>query len=852
MTDYHESHDPAIEIEQLSLVHGHGQSATLGHGTQNNIFVERPVSRSENRASISVPVGRLSRTHPVRGRAGLVSAIEATFEKGSDSHVQVIHGLAGSGKTSVALEIASHVESAGAQVWWIHGADASAVATGMMAVATHIGVTEVELAQGDAADALWRRLRNLNQRWLLIVDNVNDPAILTAQAGSFADGTGWIRPDVGPQGNVLITSRLATPSAWGQWCTLHQVKMLPDDDGGRMLLDYVPSLSSSAEHAKTLSARLGGLPLALRLAGLYLADTTTNPWPEPNSIVTFEAYRDSIVDGLLPGSEARDKFSQTWNLSLGLLEQRGFTHAPSLLYLLSLFAETRLPFQKILDPITLAERPPFEGINGIHLWKTINALSDLGMIDYVVRQNSSLSTTHYLKIHPLVQHITRISESPGASKAYYLDTASILVHRALAHAEIGDPNDTDSWETWNDVVPHYRQLLATTLLGAATEGAVYQLVGDSCKVSNYLIVRGLQEDAESIGRMSVDAAEASLGSGDLLTIHAHLDLAEVLYRRCKYDEADTQFMLVMEHEADIANDEPGMSEDIRHSYGHFLAERGELATAESLLRTVLNEQVQRLGADSNQALTLKHCLASVLRSQGRLPEALVYYENVLNERTNVLGEKHRLTMQARHNYAHVIDGMGEHDKAEQLHRRLIEDQTAAFGADDRSTINTRHCLAHVFARRNDLVSATTEVRVALEGGRKIYGETHPWTLDLRRCLATLLGSQQQTAAAKEEILAIIDLCSSSLGAEHGSTLRARHELGHMLSDSGDSIGAQKEFSILHATQARILGHKHLDTRGTKSCLEAEKRKAARLAGSYPVHGGGKGKGTRRGKKKRNR
>ncbi|WP_239485009.1 tetratricopeptide repeat protein [Micromonospora humidisoli] len=845
----HNALAPLRDIEQTTLTLGHGQSASLGHGIQHVYYGIHPQLSTlpPVHTTISPPLGRISKERPLRGRYDLITGIQGGSE-GRVAGVHVICGLAGSGKTSVALEIASRSVQAGIQTWWIAGNSGSTLAMGMRTLASSVGVTEIELAHSDPADALWRRLGQLDQPWLLIIDNVDDPSVLDGGGSNFTDGTGWVRPIVGPSGGVLITTRMATPSAWGSWCSLHPTMMLSADDGARMLFDYVPSSAGSIHDARSLSARLGGLPLAIRLAGLYLAETSGIPWPDPDSIATMAEYQKAMDEGLIPDNESRDTFARAWSLSLQLLDNRGFRFARQTLYLLSLFAETLFPFRVLLDPPTLAIQLPFEGINSASLWRTINALADLGMVD-MVRFDGSRELPEHLRIHPVVRDITRIGDPPIANAASYLEAAARLVRRVVEDANIGEADDVKSWKTWGDLTPHVMLLTRSVESADATAGSVQELVPAWCAFSDYLMARGMQADAEELARKSTRATEKLLGSQDSVVLHRRFHLAIVLAGRSKYQEAEGVFAAVVRDYGRVFGTDSLRFLDARHRYADFLRERGEYPKAERILRMVLATESSLRGEMHESTLQTKFCLAKILGDKGEFPAALECFREVLDARIEVLGPNHDHTLHTRHNFAHILSDMGELSEAEKLHRRIIDDYVSKYGPDSPAVFASRHCLSHLLTSQGELVEAMNQATIAFEGRRKIYGETHPSTLEMRTCIASVLTKQEKSDAAEREFRAVIKLLEETLGHEHYQTLRARHELAHAISNSGDSIGAQSALSQLYAIERRVLGPKHSETRDTKLCLEAEKRKASALRGSFPLHGGGKSSGRKKGRKK---
>ncbi|MFG3600262.1 tetratricopeptide repeat protein [Micromonospora chersina] len=613
--------------------------------------------------------------------------------------------------------------------------------------------------------------------------------------------------------------------------------MLDDADGARMLFDYLSPDTGTIDDARAVSAKLGGLPLAIRLAGLYLAETSNNPWPDPHSIVTLAEYGDSLSKGVIPDAEARDALSHVWGLSIDLLDRRGVRFARPLLHVLSLFADAKLPFRTLLDPSILARFSAFAGITGAELWKTVVALTDLGMADQI---HSDAPSSKFLKVHPLVQSVTRISNLSAVDNLELFSIAVALLHHAIEHSGIGTPKQVENWQDWDDLAPHVRALVNRAVAHELPEEFLDYLADAACGVTKYMLSRGLHEESESLTRAALRMSETALGNGHETTLHVVHDLAVVLVRRCKYFEAEAAFRRAISGLRDAVGEESPVFWSTQHDYAHFLEERGELALAESLHREILQVRMGNLDEKDPHLLTFYHCLATTLRRVGKAGEAKEIYEKVLAARTKTLGPNHQSTMHTRHHYAHALSALGLKDDAEELHRQLIEDQVSLMGEDHPSTLNNRHCLSHLLLARGDLEEAVAQVRMALEGRKRVFGEQHPATLDLRQCLASMLAERQEfTAEARQELALVVQLFADTLGAEHSLTLRTRHELAHVLSASDEAIEAQKELARIYAIQLRVLGSKHQDTRETKMCLEAERRRSSRRPGTFPLHGGGK-------------
>jgi hypothetical protein len=384
--------DLAAQVRQDVTAFDRARQASLGSGTQVNYFGEDN-PRADAAVSIAAPVGQRDADLPLRGRKELLTEL-ADASLGA---VRVIHGLGGCGKTRLALEAAWQAQQRAVEVWWVSAADESRLIAGMHAVGHRLDITDAELRRGEAADLIWQRLSGRQHPWLLVIDNADDPQVLAGPAGCVGDGTGWLRPVQSAAGMVLVTSRDGRPASWGPWCHRHAVRMLPADEATEVLADYARhriGLGSDAE-AAALAIRLGRLPLALKLAGSYLAEAAAVPaaFAGPGLLRTYRDYQQAVEQGQLdvafpaPGGaeltpeQARGLIGRTWDLTLDLLETRQLPETRPILRLLASMADAPVPHELLLDPAILADSPLFPGITGPRLWQALQALAGFGLID---------------------------------------------------------------------------------------------------------------------------------------------------------------------------------------------------------------------------------------------------------------------------------------------------------------------------------------------------------------------------------------------------------------------------------------------------------------------------------------
>ncbi|MGW7463730.1 AAA family ATPase [Streptomyces xantholiticus] len=200
----------------------------------------------------------------------------------------VVCAAGGVGKTTVAAKLAAVAEAAGYRVFWIRWRTSAQLAQQMTQVAVACGISQEELqatraGQVSLPDLIWRHLAG-TRRWLLVIDNADEPKAIGPESETVASYRGWIRPQGG--GLLLITTRDTSAITWGPCAHLLRLAPLQAVPAGQVVRDLAPD-AGSADQAQELADRLGGLPLALRAVGAYLATPTSR-------YRTFTAYQQAL------------------------------------------------------------------------------------------------------------------------------------------------------------------------------------------------------------------------------------------------------------------------------------------------------------------------------------------------------------------------------------------------------------------------------------------------------------------------------------------------------------------------------------------------------------------------------
>ncbi|MCX4683253.1 tetratricopeptide repeat protein [Kitasatospora purpeofusca] len=708
-------------------VHGHVVQAGRADIT---LRMSDPAAPAAVAVTVTPPLGLRDPGRPLRGREETLERLEAELaaEPGAEGRLLALCGMGGCGKTAIALEVAARRSAAGCRVWWVEARNGPALEAALRAVARQAGATQEELER-DTADLLWSRLARLDTPWLLVVDNADDPALLDGP-GSLSAGTGWIRPATGP-GAVLVTTRDSTRATWGQVARLHLLRPLTGgrlDAAARILRDHAPASAGTADEAHALAARLGGLPLALRLAGTYLEQANRTPpsFRAPATPTTYTGYLRAWEDGL-DRLDPGHALARTWAMSVALLEQRSHGHARALLELLAAFADADLPYTHLLTPDRLADSGPLAALDGPAIWQHLTALAALGLVELL---DAAPDTPPVLRMHPLVRDASR-------TRGTEADAARLLIATALAD-DSGDPQDPQFWPLWRLLRPLILDAFQRADAAGLTEEA---LPGLSAAVN----MAGCHLMAEGLNAQALAVFEA---------------------------------VLVVEREL-VGATHPNVLVT-RHNRALVLRDLGESTQARAELEAVLAVKRERFGETHVQVLATRHELACLLYVEGDLAVARTELQEVLAALRRVLEDTAPQVLATRHELACVLGELGDLAAARAAFEEVLAVMRERQGTTHPAALATRYELARVLREQGELAQARAELEAVLAVERERLGDTHPSTLLTRYSLALVLRDQGESAQARAELEAVLAVETELLGPDHRDTQITRRSLDGVL------------------------------------------------------------------------
>ncbi len=382
----------------------------------------------------------------------------------------------------------------------------------------------------------------------------------------------------------------------------------------------------------------------------------------------------------------------------------------------------------------------------------------------------------------------------------------------------------------------------------------------SCKnslVSLYTQTGHLNE-AERIGRESLNAALATFGDADQHTATAHNNLAIVYIGRQNHDEAerllrdairirrelfgdaDSSTLGSIVSLATLLDDSGRLSEahDLYHeayerclrelgeshpttltamsNLGLFLLEKREIVSAEPLLRRnyVLTKEVY--GEQNFETIGAANDLAGLLMAMDRFGEAeTIFRENLAAEKV-VLGETHPLVPMTMNNLGGALREQKKYLDAEQVFRVAAESSTAAFGERSIESLISRANLASALHKQNKFSEAEAIFRDIVGTARETLPEghwiTHAFGMDLGASLLAL-GSY---AEAEQVLLESCDRLFDILGLKHRRSQRCMKALIDLYEAWGKPEKAAEYRALLEEAEKEPQDNNADDTGAEKS------------------------------------
>lgn len=577
-----------------------------------------------------------------------MAQLEAVMSQEPAPSPPVVHGLGGTGKSTLALHFAHRNLTRYNPVWWISADSPVNITTGLAALAARLNPYADFAAKTSAEAASWAvGWLQAHDGWLIVLDDAKSPRAVESVLGTLTSG------------RQLITSRRAT--GWHRVARPLPLAALPPDAALDMLMQIVnPGDDSDRTLLERLAAELGYLPLALDQAAAYIQHTEI---PPETYLDRLRRYPARMFAASAPSDEGESDRQRTiariWLLSLEAITGEQ-PLAGEILRTLAWFAPDPIPrdlaYQIHDDPITVDD-----------------ALAMLSAYSMITLTRQSVT------IHRLVQAVARTPDpaDPHRTPEAVSEARDRATQLLLASLPESPLFDVHSWPRWRELLPHALALTSHITPGEDTPATA----GILQAASEFLQGDGLFEQAIESARRAVDAYTQTLGPDTVETLKARSVLASAL--RAAGDLAAA----VPLHQRNLADCQRVLGADhpetlvARANLAYLYALQHDENRAIELHERNLTACFRVHGPDHPHTLSARANLASSYRATGQLDRAIELHEQSVADYARVFGPDHSETVTARSNLAYAYQLAGDLDRAIPLYRQVLADRERLYGPD---------------------------------------------------------------------------------------------------------------------------------------------------------------------------
>jgi tetratricopeptide (TPR) repeat protein len=695
------------------------------------------------------------------GRVDELRNVAEALQVGDDTsvtQVTAVTGLGGIGKTQLA---AAFVHCYGqffkGGVFWLSFADPASVPA---EVALCGGPEHLGLWAAKAASDIDTQVAMVRKAWaepiprLLVFDNCEDEALLTR----------W-RPSSGGC-RVLVTCRRRV---FSPHLGVHALELdvLPRAESLALLHSFVRGGQSAYPMDDTtldaICAELGDLPLALHLAGSFLARYRAAVTPagylaqlHARSWLEHPSLQGRGADGSPTDHELH--VGRTLALSWDRLDPADAVDASAgfLMRVAACLAPSE-PIPRMLLVAALG-MPTNDPDAALVCEDALRRLLDLGLL--------GVSGPDEYRIHRLVMAFVQQSDGDHAAARAAIEQA--LLDEARRVNQSGFPARLLPWQS------HLREI--TDAAHVREDERAASLCSE---LASHLRRFGDYRGAHTYCERALAIRERLLGPDHPDTATSLNDLGIVLRARGAYAEARLLFDRALAiRENRLGSKHPHTARSL-NELAWLLYEQRAHAEALPLCARALAIRQEALGSDHLETAESLNNLALLLYAQGAYAQAQPLCEQALALRERHLGPEHPETAESLNNLAMLLYAQAAFSKARPLYERALAIIEKQLGPEHPETGLGLNNLAALLQTQG----AYEEARVLFERALAIYEKQlepgHPYITVCMHNFALLLqaqGAYKEARSLYERVLAIYE---DRLGPSHPDTQLVRDDLKHL-------------------------------------------------------------------------
>ncbi|MBR8837493.1 MAG: tetratricopeptide repeat protein [Stigonema ocellatum SAG 48.90 = DSM 106950] len=690
------------------------------------------------------------------GRTDDLTQLAAALKAGgttSIGQVTATIGLGGIGKTQLASEfVHRYGQFFAGGVFWLSFVDASTISIEVAACGS-LGLLEWRTDYSKLP--LAEQVLLVSSAWqspvprLLVFDNCEDELLLKQ----------W-RPPIGGC-RVLLTSRRT------QWdttlgVTTVRLDVLRREESIALLRKHRPDVPADADDLDAIAAELGDLPLALHLAGNFLA-----------------AYRHVITP-----ARYLQELRNPHLLDHPSLQGRGTRLSPTdhELHVARTFA---LSYER-LDPTVPADALALQYLVRVaHFAPGVPIPREL----LVATLSSSTSNRDEQNIQ------TQIESSLDVE-----DAINLLINLGLLENE-----EAGALRMHRLLTAFIQSVSASIEVRNAAEQALIKISGPMSETKDLLMMRALLPHLRYMTARLVERKNdqtATLWNNLGYHLQELGDLAEA--RRC-YEQALTI------REQVLGSHHP-LTALTLSNLGSLLLDQGDYEAARQALERAHAIYRQTPGSKAHQFVTFVNNLAILYQAQGKYDSAHPILEQILELRERDLGPTHPLIASALNNLARSFKYFGNYAAARPLYERALIIANQVYGLEHPTTARIISNLGLLLQDEGDYEAARPLLEQVVTIHKRTLGLNHPDIATALSNLALLLEDQGDYEAARQFLEQALAISEQTLGPNHPNTATTLNNLARLLESKGDYTTARPLIERAATIDKQVLGPDHPSSR----------------------------------------
>ncbi len=411
-------------------------------------------------------------------------------------------------------------------------------------------------------------------------------------------------------------------------------------------------------------------------------------------------------------------------------------------------------------------------------------------------------------MHPLVHwcifHLPTASEIAG-----YLQLAIAILGQATS------PNSSrDFWFQHKRILPHAKQCVAWLEQGALPQELSEATLRSLHLLGDLFLDQGHLQTAEFLYSYLVPKYRVQLGADHLSTLVAMKSLGNTLSRLGRSSEAE-KIYLQTQQACESLHFNDGyyrLTLEVLDDLAAFYLDKCWLQDALKGFRWVLNEKKKMLGLEDPSTLNtmtrLADVCAQVYHARGERQdtelweEAERWYLRAIAGLTKILEAEHPFTLNALNNLGLLYARGGRTQDAKAFCCFALAGFELSFGPTHHLTLNIVHNIGTLCREQRDYDASAAMYQRALEGYRNVLGPEHTATANAARDLDSVLEILYQEASKPDIKL---------VGPEYPPASSIFEHVVRILSENGlrETVESMRTWAAKRSELAQLLVHEPL-------------------------------------------